>query len=122
MIYKYSNMQRRIYNNLLTGTLPKITGLTTCQIQYNTNLCNGGNTICNGNANSNACQCATATAAWIEMNGSSTTFTGGVCCGTSKGVTCDASNIYVTEIDWSSKGLTGRIPGYMSALTNLTAL
>jgi hypothetical protein len=113
---------RYIRNNLLTGTMPKISSSATCQIQSNTNLCNGGNTGCNGNANSNTCQCATVIAAWIEMGGSTSIFTGGVCCDTNKGVTCDGSNVYVTQIDWSSKGLSGKIPGYMSALTNLTSL
>jgi hypothetical protein len=102
--------------------MPLMPNLTSCQIQSNTNLCKGGNTVCNGNANSNACQCASTIAAWIEMGGSTSTFTGGVCCDTTKGVTCDGSSLYVTQIDWSSKGLTGKIPGYMSALTGLTSL
>jgi hypothetical protein len=58
---------------------------------------------------------------WNSMSGAASAFVNGVCCGVN-GVTCDATNTYVTQVTWSNSSLSGSIPTSIGNLTHLTTL
>lgn len=65
--------------------------------------------------------CDSLISMWLSMNGSSSAFVNGVCCGKNN-VTCDATNTFVTQISWTGASLSGVIPSNITNLTYLTQL